>query len=102
VAQRKQIGLGTMRLRVRPLASLSGLRIQCCRELGCRSQTQSGSGMLWLLYRLAPTAPIQPLAWEPPYAMGEALKNQTKQKTHGNKQIDAPEWCFESVIVLTA
>ena len=29
-----------MRTQVRFLASLSGLRIQCCRELWCRSQTQ--------------------------------------------------------------
>ena len=40
VAQWKQIQLGTMRSRVRSLASLSGLRIRCCRELWCRSQTQ--------------------------------------------------------------
>ena len=33
VAQWKQIRLGTMRLRVRSLASLSGLRIRCC--CGC-------------------------------------------------------------------
>ena len=43
MAQRKQIGLGTMRLRVRSLASLRGLGIQCCPELWCRSQTQLGS-----------------------------------------------------------
>ena len=29
--------------------------------------------------RLAPTAPIRPLAWEPPYVTGAALKKQ-KQK----------------------
>ena len=33
VAQWKQIRLGTMRLWVRSLALLSGLRIQCCRGL---------------------------------------------------------------------
>ena len=32
--------LGTMRFRVRFLASLSGLRIQHCRKLWCRSQTR--------------------------------------------------------------
>ena len=26
--------------------------------------------LLWLWYRLAATAPIRPLAWEPPYATG--------------------------------
>ena len=35
--------------------------------------------LLWLWRRLAATAPIQPLVWEPPYAMGTALKRQNKQ-----------------------
>ena len=43
MAQQKQIQLGTMRFQVRSLASISGLRIQCCRELWCRSQTWLGS-----------------------------------------------------------
>ena len=30
----------------------------------------------WLWCRPAAVAPIQPLAWEPPYAAGMALKNQ--------------------------
>ena len=38
MAQQKQIQLGTMRLQVPFLASLSGLRIQCCQELWCRLQ----------------------------------------------------------------
>ena len=45
VAQRKQIRLGTMRVWVRSLASLSGLRIRHCLELWCRSQTRLGSGI---------------------------------------------------------
>ena len=43
--QWKRIRLGTTRLRVQSLASLSGLRIRHCRELWCRSQTQLGSGV---------------------------------------------------------
>ena len=39
--------------------------------------------LLWLWYRLAASAPIQPLAWEPPYAMGTALK---RQKTKAKKE----------------
>ena len=35
---------------------------------------------LWLWCRLAATAPIQPLAWEPPRAAGAALKTKTKQR----------------------
>ena len=30
--------------------------------------------LLWLSRRPAATAPIQPLAWEPPYALGAVLK----------------------------
>ena len=55
------IRLGTMKLRVGSLALLSGLRIRHCHEL-------------WL--RLTATALIRPLAWEPPYAAGAALKRQ--------------------------
>ena len=36
--------------------------------------------LLWLWYRLAATAPIQPLAWKPPYDMGAALQRQKKKK----------------------
>jgi len=39
--------------------------------------------LLWLWCRPAATAPIRPLAWEPPYADGEALK---RQNTKTNKQ----------------
>ena len=43
MAQQKEIQLGTMELRVQSLASLSGLRIQCCCELWCRSKMRLGS-----------------------------------------------------------
>ena len=36
--------------------------------------------LLWLWRRLAATAPIKPLAWEPPYAAGAALKGQNYRK----------------------
>ena len=36
--------------------------------------------LLWLWCRLAATAPIRPLAWEPPYAAGAALKTKEKKK----------------------
>ena len=80
VAQWKRTQLGTMRLQVRSLASLSGLRIQRCRELcvGCRH----GLFLLWLWLwrRPAAVAPGRPLAWELPYATGVALKEKTKKK----------------------
>ena len=43
MVQRKQIQQGTVRLRVRSLASLSGFRIRCGLELWCRWQMQLGS-----------------------------------------------------------
>ena len=43
MAQWKWIQLGIMRLWVQSLTSISGLRIQCCCELWCTSQTWLGS-----------------------------------------------------------
>ena len=82
MAQWKRIPLGTMRLRVQSLASLSGLKIKHCHELWCRLQTWLRSQVVWLWHRLEATAPIRPLTWEPPYASGTALK---RQKTKTNK-----------------
>jgi len=36
--------------------------------------------LLWLWHRLAATAPIGPLAWEPPYASGTALEKAKRKK----------------------
>ena len=36
--------------------------------------------LLWLWYRPVATAPIRPLDWEPPYAMGAALERQKDKK----------------------
>ena len=36
--------------------------------------------LLWLWHRPEATSPIRPLAWEPPYATGVALKRQKRQK----------------------
>ena len=46
--------------------------------VGCRRG--SDPELLWLWRRLVATAPIGPLAWEPPYAAGVALKGQKDQK----------------------
>ena len=46
--------------------------------LGCRLGLDPK--LLWLWYRAA-IAPIRPLAWEPPYAVGRALEN-THTLTH--------------------
>ena len=36
--------------------------------------------LLWLSHRMVAAALIQPLAWEPPYAVGMALKKKKKKK----------------------
>ena len=56
-----------------------GLRIQHCHELRCRLQARPDLALLWLWCRLAAIASTQPLAWEPPHAVGTALKKQNKQ-----------------------
>ena len=40
--------------------------------------------LLWLWRRAAAVAPTQPLAWEPPYAMGAVLKRQTDRQKERN------------------
>ena len=42
--------------------------------------------LLWLWCRPAAVAPIRPLAWEPPYAMGAALEKTKKKKKKKKKQ----------------
>ena len=37
--------------------------------------------LLWLCCRPAATALLGPLAWEPPYAKGAALRKQTNKRT---------------------
>ena len=75
-----------MRLQVRSLASLIGLRIWRCHEVWSRSQTQLRSGIAVAWRRPAATALIGPLAWEPPYASGVALKKCKKTKRPKKKK----------------
>ena len=49
--------------------------------------------LLWLRHRLVAIAPIQPLAWGPPYAMGAAQKSKKKKKkkiTNKKNQHNSP------------
>ena len=75
-----------MRLWVRFLALLSGLGIW--HSCGCSVGRRCGSdaGLLWLWCRLAATAPIRPLAWEPPYATGAALEKAKKTEKKKKKE----------------
>ena len=43
---------------------------------GVGHRYRSDPALLWLWYRLAATAQIGLLAWEPPYATGVVLKRQ--------------------------
>ena len=61
-----------MGMQVQVLALPSGLRIQCCHELWCRPTA---------------VAPIRPLAWELPYAVGAALKRKKKKSCIPTLQI---------------
>ena len=55
--------------------------------LSCDVARRCGSdlALMWPWCRLAATVLIRPLAWEPPYALGAALKRQ-KNKTKQNKK----------------
>ena len=76
-----------MRMQVRSLASLSGLRIWHCHQL-------------WR--RLVVAVPIQPLAWELPYATAGALKNkQKKEKTTTKNKHDTPTYHWMQTSTLT-
>ena len=57
-------------------------------DVGCR--LSSDPALLWLWCRLAATAPIRPLAWEPPYAAEAALKmaKMTKKNEEHNLRME--------------
>ena len=59
-------------------ALLSGLRIGRCCERGAGRRCGSYVVLLW--HKPMAAALIQPLAWEPPYTTGVALKRQQQQK----------------------
>ena len=54
----------------------SGVAVSC----GIGHRHSSDLVLLWLGRRLAAVAPIQPLAWELPYAMGSALSKKSPKR----------------------
>ena len=90
VAQGKWTWLVTMRLWVRSLASLSGLRTQCCHELWCSSQTQLRSGMA-VAVTMGAVAPFWPLAWEPPYVTGVPPQKKTSSGPSSTTALPGPD-----------
>jgi len=61
-----------------------------------RRRRVSDPTLLWLWCRLEATAPIVPLAWEPPYARSAALKRLKKKKKRLILLVSAYEGLFES------
>ena len=53
---------------------IHGLAVSC----GVGHRHGSDPALLWLWHRPAAAAPVQPLAWELPYATGAALKKKKK------------------------
>ncbi len=55
--------------------------------MGCGVGHRRGldRALLWLWRRLAATAPIRPLAWEPSYATGAAQEMAKRQKQKNKK-----------------
>ena len=74
------------------LASLSGLRSRV--TMSCGGGRRHGSDLMLLWRRPVATAPIWPLAWEPPYAATAALKRQTKPKTKNTCHSKEFVWFF--------
>ena len=69
-----------MKLGVRSLTWLSGLRIRVAVSCGVGCRHGSDPELLWLWCRPAAIAPIRPLAWEPPHASGAAQEMAKRLK----------------------
>ena len=95
MVRQKWIQLGTMGLQVWLLALLSGLKIRRCHELWRRLQMwfRSGVTAVWVgRCGSAAVAPFEPVAWEPPYAVGSVLKCKNfKKKEKGLQDCQSPQ-----------
>ena len=65
---------------IRSLPLLSGLRVHSAVNCGVGHRHGSDPALLWLWCGPVATAPIRPLAWEPPYAAGAALEKAKRPK----------------------
>ena len=67
---------------------------------GVGRRHSSDPELLWLWCRPVAVAPIRPLAWEPLYATGAALKRQTPpQKNRQNLKL-CPLWGFPGFAIV--
>jgi len=71
--------------------------------MSCGVDCRHGSdpALLWLWHRLAAVAPIRPLAWEPPYAAGAALKRPKKKKKGERERENAKYFRDDKVLALS-
>ena len=87
-----------MRMQVQPLALLTGLGIQCCLKLWCRSQMWIGSRIAVAVGRLAaksPVWPLVPLAWgNSIYLMCCCEKGKKKKKSFKKVMHLGPSLCW--------
>ena len=58
------------------MGQVSGIAVSC--DASCRRGWDPT--LLWLWHRPGATAPIRPLAWEPPYAVEAALEKAKRPK----------------------
>ena len=76
MAQEKRIRLGTMRLQVpSSVGEGSGVAVSC----GVGRRHSSDLAWLWLWCRLGAVAPIRPVVWELPCAVGAGMKSKKKK-----------------------
>ena len=66
---------------------------------GVRRRCGTDLILLWLKCRLAAVALIGLLAWEPPYAMGVALKKAKKTKTKTQNVLHIEHYFFGMFLV---
>ena len=93
-----RILLASMRMWVHSLALLTGLRIRCCQELWCRSQTRLGSRVLWLWHRPVTTVPTGPLAWESRQTVDAAPKRQKDPPPKKEKKFRNATWPWDHIL----
>ena len=65
--------------------SIPGLAHSVAMSCGVDYRHGLDPTLLWLWRRLVASAPIRPLAWEPPYACGSDLRNGKKDPKKINK-----------------
>ena len=75
-----------------------GIVVSC----GVGHRLGSDPALLWLWCRPGATAPIRPLAWEPPYAAGVAQRNSKKKKKKIKEQMSlAATWMQLDILILS-